>query len=209
MRRQRLLGCAWALFASVVAAGSPTAWALAHGPQWTIGRAVIVSEHRDVSMRPALYLKLSLRNVGTPGRMPVRIFGRWAVSRPPPARRDGTGPRPRGYGGVTGWSGPGQHASTGTAGRWSVPGGTPAPGQAAGQSRWDSGRSTRPAQGGLPRGMRLLGSYNRDVSLNQTAILEVSLAQLGAPRSRTVRLEVVVMTASVVTDHQFISLAPD
>lgn len=57
--------------------------------------------------------------------------------------------------------------------------------------------------------MRLLGSYNRDVSLNQTAILEVSLAQLGAPRSRTVRLEVVVMTASVVTDHQFISLAPD
>lgn len=57
-----------------------------------------------------------------------------------------------------------------------------------------------------PQGVRLLGSYSREVSLNQTAILEVPLAALGMPKSGATRLEVVIMTASVITDHQFVAL---
>lgn len=209
MRTQRLMGCVWALLASVAVVGSPAAWALAHGPQWTIGRAVIVLEQGGMSMQRGLYLKLSLRNVGTPGRTPVRIFGRWAVRPAPTVRRDMTAPRPSGYGDVSGWGGPGRRTPEPGAGRWSAPVGTSAPRQATGQTGWNARQPARRPTGGLPPGMRLLGRYSREVSLNQTAILEVSLAELGAPRRDTGRLEVVVMTDSVITDHQFVNLAPD
>ncbi len=58
----------------------------------------------------------------------------------------------------------------------------------------------------LPLGVRLLGSYRREVSLSQTTILEVPLTVLGVPARGTTQLEVVVMTASVITDHQFVAL---
>ncbi len=72
--------------------------------------------------------------------------------------------------------------------------------------RWGTRGGIHSATATLPQGMRLLGSYSREVSLNQTTILEVPLAALGTPGRGVTRLEVVVMTASLVTDRQFVAL---
>jgi len=64
-----ILGGVWVSLLEPVSAASPV---------WKIGRAVI--ELRQ----PAPVVKLSLRNAGAPGNVPVQIFGRWGVQ-PPPA----------------------------------------------------------------------------------------------------------------------------
>jgi hypothetical protein len=181
---QRLIGGVWALLASITIVTVPVAWGFTNGPEWTIGRAVIIRQQRPMSMTPALYLKLSLRNVGVPGRMPVRIFGRWAKAKVH-----------RNLSGSSTWQQPLKTTPVGNAGRWAMPNKVTPRAQSK-QSR-------------LPSGMHLLGQYNREVSLNQTAIIEVQLGGLGRPRRDTTRLEVVVMTASTVTDHQFVRLMPD
>lgn len=204
--RQRWRRCVWALLASVaIGATGPSAWGLTHGPQWTIGRAVILSAHRGLGTSQELFLKLSLRNVGSPGRTPVRIFARWSLERSAvkaPANPTARAPSER-------WTGPARasRARPPLAGssRWSAAGTTPSRSTGSAET---AGRAVRRPQR-MPSGMRLLGSYRREVSLNQTTILEVSLAPLGRPPHRTRRLEVVVMTASVVTDHQFVELALD
>lgn len=200
--RERWRGYVWVLLVSVaIAVGAPDARAFAHGPDWTIGRAVIVTTPRGGRTPHGLYLKLSLRNVGTPGRTPVRIFGRWALEEAADRNTRGAG-SPIG----PGWAGPArtdnQHGSSPT-GRWSVPN-APSYSQAPSAPGIRAGGAQRRQ---LPRGMRLLGSYRREVSLNQTTILAVPLTTLGTPRRDIHRLEVVVMTAAVVTDHQFVELA--
>lgn len=165
--RRHILKHIWLLsaFMSVILAAS--AWAVVHGPDWTIGRAVVVALNQPGYVRPMLYLKLSLRNVGAPGRVWVRIYGRWAT-----VQKGGA------------WQGPGS------------PGGNHSP--------W---KTTPGRQFEVPAGMRLLGRYFREVSLNQTAILQVPLTALGVPQRDSHRLEVVVMTASVETDHRFVSFS--
>lgn len=184
---QRLIRSVWALLASVAIVTVPVAWGFTNGPEWTIGRAVIIRQQRPMSVTPALYLKLSLRNVGVPGRMPVRIFGRWAKAE---VHRD--------LSGSSTWHQPLQTTPVGNAGRWAMP-----------NNLTPRTQSRQSRQSRLPSGMHLLGQYNREVSLNQTAIVEVQLQGLGMPRRDTSRLEVVVMTASAVTDHQFVRLMPD
>lgn len=58
----------------------------AASPVWKVGRAVIeVRQPSPASPgQSALVVKLSLRNAGVPGNVPVQIFGRWGVQ-PPPA----------------------------------------------------------------------------------------------------------------------------
>jgi hypothetical protein len=58
-------------------------------PVWKIGRAVIerMSPATIQPRMPAermLILKLSLRNEGAPGNLPVKIFGRWVAQPPRP-----------------------------------------------------------------------------------------------------------------------------
>lgn len=46
------------------------------GPIWKVGRAIVLSE-KGPDGKKELELKLSLRNTGRPGNVPVRILGRW------------------------------------------------------------------------------------------------------------------------------------
>ena len=132
--RRQSLRLAVRVLILVASATAAIAWARPlSGPRWTVGRAVIDSPGG------AMVLKLSLRNVGSPGRLPVRIYGRWM----------------------------------------------------------DAASRARP---------RLLGSYQREVALTQTAILQMSLAALGLPRERGARLELVVTTNSTVTDRSYVRL---
>lgn len=202
--RQQMVRWAWALLVCASIVGTPFVWGLTRGPQWTIGRAIIAPMRSAMSASPRLYLKLSLRNTGTPGRMPVRIYGRWAS-----ARAAGRSGAIHGAGREQApWSGPGSAGrGTDAGGRWAMPGG----GQANEEStttapRWGARGGIHAASSTLPPGVRLLGSYRREVSLSQTTILEVPLTVLGVPARGTTQLEVVVMTASVITDHQFVAL---
>ena len=69
-RRSLRLAVQALLLAATAKAGA--GWARGpQGPRWTVGRAVIAAAGS------ALYLKISLRNVGDPGRKIVRIYGRW------------------------------------------------------------------------------------------------------------------------------------
>ncbi|MEJ2346407.1 MAG: hypothetical protein P8076_11080 [Gammaproteobacteria bacterium] len=192
----------WLLFAGAMVLAAPASWAFGRGPQWTIGRAVIVPARRRVPAAHARYLKLSLHNVGLPGRIPVRIFGRWMTPRVPRSvGRDASGPATA----TPGWRGPAAGGRPVARGRWSVPG-------AAGvrqPTRPPSATVPGETAGGLPPGVRLLGRYQREVSLNQTAILEVPLTALGTPGRDADRLEVVIMTGAVVTDRQFVRLLAD
>jgi hypothetical protein len=163
--RRNLMMRAWVLLTSAVVV-IPVVWAVTHGPDWTIGRAVIVKQQRRMSSSPVLYLKLSLRNIGSPGQLPVRIYGRWSIAAQ--NRRWGS----------TGWRGTEQ----------------------------STGPNSRKSRQSMPKGMRLLGLFDREVNLNQTAILSVPLTRLGVPQRGTTRLEVVVTTASSVTDHRFVAL---
>lgn len=52
-------------------------------PIWKIGRAVI-EPRQALSGQRVLNLKLSLRNEGGVGSLPVQIFGRWAIQPMPP-----------------------------------------------------------------------------------------------------------------------------
>ncbi len=132
--RRQSLRLAARILILVVSATAAIGWARPlSGPRWTVGRAVIVSQGG------AMVLKVSLRNVGSPGRLPVRIYGRWT----------------------------------------------------------DTASRARP---------RLLGRYQREVALTQTAILQMPLAALGPPRARGARLELVVTTNSTVTDRSYIRL---
>lgn len=177
---QRLLQYAWALLVIASFVVVPRVWGDTQGPLWTIGHAVIVKHRRGTMVRPGLYLKLSLRNIGQPGRVPVRIFARWAMA----GMHQGMG--------HSTWHGSIKTTPTGAAGRWAIP-----------------HTVTPQQQKGLPPGMYLLGQYTREVSLNQTTILEVPLTRLGMPRRNATRLEVMIMTASVVTDHRFVMLMTD
>lgn len=163
--RQHSLRHVWILLAIISVFMTAAAWGKVYGPDWTIGRAVVVE--KPSSVRPKLYLKLSLRNLGPPGRVWVRIYGRWEMVK-------------RG----TGWQG--EDRLNGNHSPWSTP--------------------TVKQHRVLP-GMRLLGKYSREVSLNQTAILQIPLTVLGTPGRGSRRLEVVVMTASVETDHRFVPFA--
>lgn len=200
--RQRWRRIVWVLLISMaIAAGAPDASAFAHGPDWTIGRAVVVMTRHGVQLRRSLYLKLSLRNVGTPGRIPVKIFGRWALEDTAKRNEHGSDSTL-----APSWGGPARidhRRNSTTTSRWTL---HTAPQRSEVPSQ-STARASASPQRRVPRGMRLLGSYRREVSLNQTAILEVPLASLGTPRRNIRRLEVVVMTASVVTDHQFVELA--
>jgi hypothetical protein len=57
-------------------------------PLWRIGRAVIEWRPTTPGQAPAgqrvAVLKLSLRNEGAAGNLPVQIFGRWAMQPQPP-----------------------------------------------------------------------------------------------------------------------------
>ncbi|MFQ5736497.1 MAG: hypothetical protein ACE5GY_06490 [Thermodesulfobacteriota bacterium] len=66
-----------ALLLLVAAVGDVSA---AGGPLWKIGRAV-VQEKRGHAGPRELRLKLSLRNTGSPGKVPVRIMGQWGEAR--------------------------------------------------------------------------------------------------------------------------------
>ncbi len=48
-------------------------------PSWKVGRAKIELQ-KDNGGQRRLYLKLSLRNEGDPGNIPVEILGRWGKS---------------------------------------------------------------------------------------------------------------------------------
>ncbi len=111
-------------------------------PLWKIGRAV-VEWRAPLSKRVATaqnipVLKLSLRNEGGGGNLPVQIFGRWMVqSAPPPS-------------------------------------------------------------------FVLLGTYQQEVALTQTAILEAPLTALRGVPSVKALLEVVVLTGGKETDRKWI-----
>lgn len=187
-RSQRALWAALCLAAIAAMAARPHAALAGGGPQWTIGRAVIVAGRQGMS--PVLYLKLSLRNVGVPGRTPVRIFGRWA-----PMQGTGRRLRPGGMPAQPAWQGPGPSVHQG---QWSQ---APAMPSAPAAHRVSPGNPS--VVGGRPVGMRLLGRYVREVSLTNTAILEIPLPPARRRRGGQ-RLEIVVMSGPVLTDHQFI-----
>jgi len=112
-------------------------------PLWKIGRAVVewrVASSKQVPPAQNIpVLKLSLRNEGGAGNLPVQIFGRWVVqSTPPPS-------------------------------------------------------------------FVLLGSYQREVTLTQTAILEAPLVPLRTAPSAKAGLEVVVLTGGNETDRKWIA----
>jgi hypothetical protein len=177
---------------------TPAASAAGGGPRWTIGRAVIVAARQGMPSSPALHLKLSLRNVGMPGRIPVSIFGRWSAMQA--ARR---GARSGGMPMQPAWQGPGGTTSGSPAsGRWSQ---APAmPSAHAVRPGGGLNAAESPAIiGGRPAGMRLLGRYVREVSLTNTAILEIPLP--ARSRRGEHRFEIVVMSGPVLTDHQFIN----
>ncbi len=111
-------------------------------PVWKIGRAVVewrepASKQVTVAQNIAV-LKLSLRNEGGAGNLPVQIFGRWVV------------------------------------------------------------------QSGPPESFVLLGTYQREVALTQTAILEAPLMPLKIAPVAKALLEVVVSTGGQETDHKWI-----
>ncbi|MBM2802260.1 MAG: hypothetical protein HW419_153 [Deltaproteobacteria bacterium] len=111
-------------------------------PQWKIGRAVVewraplAGQAQPGQTIPVL--KLSLRNEGGAGTLPVQIFGRWAAPSAP------------------------------------------------------------------PQSFTLLGSYQQQVALTLTAIVEAPLTPLkGAPAGR-LALEAVVMTGERETDRKML-----
>lgn len=168
----------WVLPAGLMMIIGYRAWAGTQQPVWTIGRAVVVEQQSRESGVPPLYLKLSLRNVGVPGRVPVRIYARWVMAN-----------QNRKWG-HSEWPLSTENRAHTASGRWSMP-------------KTDTLHHNIRT---LPPGMRLLGQYTREVSMNRTVILQVNLAGLGAPRRNTSGLKVVVMTALNVTDDRIIRL---
>jgi len=124
-------------FAGVMAIGTAP-------PLWKIGRAVVewraLSPGQSLPVQKTPVLKLSLRNEGGAGTLPVQIFGRWATQSAP------------------------------------------------------------------PQSFALLGSYQREVALTQTAIIEVSLTPLASrsPPTGKVLLEMVITTGGKETDKKSI-----
>lgn len=72
---RRILGLMIFLSALWIAAAWAGGWQ--GGPRWTVGRGVIVAHQPDAPGPSCSYLRISLRNLGQPGRLPVTIYGRW------------------------------------------------------------------------------------------------------------------------------------
>jgi hypothetical protein len=112
-------------------------------PLWKIGRAVI-EWRTPISGQPApaagtAVLKVSLRNEGGKGSLPVQIFGRWVIQSAPPLS------------------------------------------------------------------FVLLSTYQQEVTLTQTAILEAPLTALRTAPSEKAVLEVLVATGGKETDRKWVS----
>jgi len=122
-------------FAGVMAVGTAP-------PLWKIGRTVFEWRAPSPGQVPPgqniPIVKLSLRNEGGAGNLPVQIFGRWA------------------------------------------------------------------AQSAPPQPFALLGSYQREVALTQTAILEAPLTPLTKAPPGKLILEIVVTTGGTETDRKWI-----
>lgn len=173
------------------------AYAYDQGPRWTIGHGQIVSRQDAAGGKQQLFLRISLRNVGSPGRLSVAIYGRWRQRQRPLAAGN------RGSAGKSAaaraasksiWSSGAQSAPTG---KWHMP---------AASDSW-GGASAAPFPRHLASGMRLLGRYQREVSLVSTAILDIPLKVLGPTRRGSNGLEVQVMTAAQLTDSGYVPMA--
>ena len=174
---RNMKNCTWVLLAGVITVIAVRVWAGEYEPVWTIGRAIIANQSTRRGKTPQLLLKLSLRNIGVPGRMPVRIYARWIVT-----NRYRLPDR-------SVWTPSKQNVPRHATGRWIMP-----------------GADTRNKVRKLPPGMRLLGQYTREVRMNRTVILQVKLTALGQPEWNTRRLKLVIMTAAKVTDERAIRL---
>lgn len=157
-------------------------------PEWKIGRAVIETAARG-AMNQELNVKLSLRNEGRPGQVPVQILGRWrraeagsreAIPTPSPA--------------------PAAPAERWGAGAPSTPGAIP----------WGemSGAAPPAPHRNAHEGFRTLGNYVREVALKQTAILDIPLRALGPAPPATTGLELVVLTGTRETDRHALRWPP-
>lgn len=85
---RRLLGLMLLLSGLMAAAALASGWERC--PSWTVGRGVIIAPQTDAQRSLGPYLRISLRNVGRPGRLPVTIYGRWRQRRnstPAPRKR--------------------------------------------------------------------------------------------------------------------------
>lgn len=173
------------------------AYAYDQGPRWTIGHGQIVRRQGAAGGQQHLFLRISLRNVGSPGRLPVAIYGRWRQGRRPLAAGN-RGSAAKSTAGRAAskslWSSGAQSAPTG---KWHMP----APGASWG------GVSAAPSPRNLASGMRLLGRYQREVSLVSTAILDIPLKVLGPPRRGVKGIEVQVMTAAQLTGSGYVPMA--
>jgi hypothetical protein len=128
---------------AVLGLGLAGVWAIGSAsPQWRIGRAVVewraplAGQSQPGQTIPVL--KLSLRNEGSAGTVPVRIFGRWATASAP------------------------------------------------------------------PQSFMLLGSYQQQVALTLTAIVEAPLTALKSAPVGRVAVEAVVMTGDHETDRKML-----
>lgn len=175
---RRILGLMPLLSALLIAAAWAGGWQ--GGPRWTVGRGVIVAHQPDAPGPSCSYLRISLRNLGQPGRVPVAIYGRWYRSQGPGgklhASPNGSRQSPR---------------------QWPLP---PA------SSRENLSATNVPTAVGPDPGMKCLGRYRREVGLVSTAILEVPLRALGRPQPEVTGLELVVMTANHLTGRGMVAL---
>lgn len=168
------------------------AQAYEQGPSWTIGHGQVIARTASPGGRRALYLRVSLRNMGTPGRQPVTVYGRWqrrsrsTQAGHRPARRAGTTRTGEQYP----WRPDMDRQKSVVSHRWQMPGNVQ--------------RAAMPTR--IGSGMRILGRYQREVSLVSTAILEIPLQALGPPRPDARGLELEIMTAARVTGQGFVPI---
>ena len=161
------------------------AHAYEQGPRWTIGHGQVIARVVSPGGRPALYLRVSLRNMGPPGRLPVTVYGRWQT-----VSRAST----RSPGGQISWRPNPNHPAMAATHRWQMP--SPAAG-----TPYQATPGVR-----IAPGMRMLGRYRREVSLVSTAILEIPLQVLGPPRADARGLELEIMTAAKLTGKGYVPI---